>query len=57
MLYDKKEICIQARKILKTSSKYHTSKASEDKKFRVQNVHMNSDQNVHMNEVHNNHEH
>ena len=49
MLYDKKEICIQARKILKTSSKYHTSKASEDKKLRIQNVHMN--------EVHNNHEH
>jgi len=36
---------------------YHTSKASKDKKFRVQNVHMNRVQNIHMNGVHNDHEH
>ena len=61
----KKEICIQARMILRTSSKYHTSKAFKDKKFKVQNVHMNrvqnvhmiGVQNVHMNRVHNDHEH
>jgi len=49
-----KEICIQVRKIFTTSLKYHTSKASKDKKLKVRDVHMNI---VHINGVHNDHEH
>ena len=42
-----KEICIQVMKILRISSKCYTFKASKDKKFSVQNVHMNGVYNVH----------
>ena len=61
MLYDKRKYAYKLGRFSDPPQSITLPKllkiASEDKKFRVQNVHMNRDQNVHMNGVHNNHEH